>query len=243
MNTDHVLHDRPLQCRVIPVTRVLQNCSLLWCVDTGRAVVVDPGGEIERLLRAIDQERVDVERLLITHPHPDHSGAAAGLADRLKVPIEGPHRRDEALLQGMCKLGRDLGFFECSPFEPDRWLEDRDEIVVGHQTLLALHCPGHTAGHMAYFSPEARIAFVGDILFRDRVGATAGPFEHLELLRSIRRKLFPLGDDVLFVPGHDRLSTFGDERRDNHAVSDRAAERYNHLFDDPRLRGTAGQAP
>jgi len=239
MHPTHVLQDKPLQCRVIPVTRVAQNCSLLWCLETSRAVVVDPGGEIERLLRAIDEEGVEVERLLVTHPHPDHAGAAADLAARLQVPIEGPHRGDDALLQRMCRMGEELGF-DCSPFVPARWLEDRDPIAVGHQTLLALHCPGHTAGHMAYFSPDARIACVGDILFRGRIGATAGPFEHLELLRSIRRKLFPLGDDVLFVPGHDRLSTFGDERRDNHAVSDRAAERYTHLFDDPRFKEKSG---
>ncbi len=235
MSKKYLLKGDKLQCRVLPVTRVGQNCSVVWCLETARAAIVDPGGETDHLLRLIDEERVDVERILITHPHPDHAGAAAELARRLQVPIEGPNRADASLLDGMMQLARDLGFYECSPFAPQRWLEDQDEVRVGRQTLLALHCPGHTAGHMAYFSPQARIAFVGDILFRGAIGATANPFAHLELLRSIRRKLFPLGDDVLFVPGHDRVSTFGEERKNNHAVADAAAKKYEHLFDDPRF--------
>jgi len=235
MNKDHLLNGDKLQCRVIPVTWARQNCAVLWCLETRKAVIVDPGGDIDLLLRIIDEEQIDVERLLITHPHPDHAGAAADLADLLEVAIEGPNRGDESLIRRMSRMGEHLGFYECSPFVPNRWLEDEDKIEFGHRTLVALHCPGHTAGHMAYFSPEARIAFVGDIIFKGAVGATATPRDHLELLRSIRLKLLPLGDDVLFVPGHEMLSTFGEERRNNHAVSDVAAEKYEHFFDDPRF--------
>lgn len=236
MSDRHLLKDKPLQCRVIPVTFTRQNCSLVWCVETRRAVLVDPGGDVDLLLRAIDQEQVSVERLLVTHPHPDHSGAAAELSDLLEVPIEGPHRDDQTLLRRMCAMGDDLGFYSCLPYEPERWLEDGDEIEVGHRKLVAVHCPGHTEGHMIYFSPESRLAMVGDTLFHGAIGATSGPLHHLQLLRSIRLKLLPLGDDVLFVPGHDKLSTFGEERRSNYAVSDSAAEKYSHLFDDPRFR-------
>jgi len=235
MRREHLLTDAQLQCRVIPVTWTRQNCSLLWCLETRRAVLVDPGGDIELLLQAIDEEQVTVERLLITHIHPDHAGHAAELADLLHVPVEGPHQGDESLLKSLRGMGTDLGFFGCLPFTPQRWLSDQDRIEVGRQVLHALHCPGHTAGHMAYFSPEARIAFVGDTLFKGTVGATGSPYDHLALLRSIRRKLLPLGDDVLFVPGHGMLSTFGEERRDNYAVSDAAATAYSHLFDDPRF--------
>jgi len=235
MSKNHLLKGEKLQCRVIPVTWARQNCAVLWCLETRKAVIVDPGGDIDLLLRIIDEEQIDVERLLITHPHPDHAGAAADLADLLEVAIEGPNRGDEPLIRRMSRMGEHLGFYECSPFVPNRWLEDEDKIEFGHRTLVALHCPGHTAGHMAYFSPEARIAFVGDILFKGAVGATATPRDHLELLRSIRLKLLPLGDDVLFVPGHEMLSTFGEERRNNHAVSDVAAEKYDHFFDDPRF--------
>ena len=235
MSKGHLLKGEKLQCRVIPVTWARQNCAVLWCLETRKAVIVDPGGDIDLLLRIIDEEQIDVERLLITHPHPDHAGAAADLADLLEVAIEGPNRGDESLAQRMTRMGDHLGFYECSPFVPSRWLEDQDRIEFGHRTLVALHCPGHTAGHMAYFSPEARIAFVGDIIFKGAVGATATPRDHLELLRSIRLKLLPLGDDVLFVPGHEMLSTFGEERRNNHAVSDVAAEKYAHFFDDPRF--------
>jgi glyoxylase-like metal-dependent hydrolase (beta-lactamase superfamily II) len=235
MNDGHLLKDAKLQCRVVPVTWTQQNCSLLWCLETRKAAIVDPGGDVDLLLQVIEEEQVEVERLLITHAHPDHAGVAAELSGALAVPIEGPNQGDESLLKRMINMAHRLGFHECSPFVPHRWLRDQDTITVGNQTLVALHCPGHTAGHMAYFSPEARIAFVGDILFRNAVGATATARDHLELLRSIRLKLLPLGDDVLFVPGHDVLSTFGEERRSNHAVSDVAAEKYSHLFEDPRF--------
>jgi hydroxyacylglutathione hydrolase len=235
MRADHVLKDRKLQCRVIPVTRAKQNCSLIWCLETRRAAVVDPGGDLDLLRRVIHEEGVELERILITHAHPDHAGGAADLAALLDVPIEGPHRGDRSWIDRMCDLGELYGFYDCLPFTPDRWLVDGAEITVGRQTLLALHCPGHTAGHIAYFSPEARIAFVGDILFRAAIGATVEPRDHLELLRSIRLKLLPLGDDVMFVPGHLMLSTFGEERRSNPFVSDAAAVKYTHLFDDPRF--------
>jgi hydroxyacylglutathione hydrolase len=235
MRNDHLLTGEKLQCRVIPVTWARQNCSLLWCLETRKAVIIDPGGDIDLLLQTIDEEQVEVERLLITHPHPDHAGAAADLAELLAVPVEGPNKGDESLIERMSRMGEHLGFYECSPFVPHRWLQDQDKVKVGNRILVALHCPGHTAGHMAYFSPEAKIAFVGDILFRGAVGATATPHDHLELLRSIRLKLLPLGDDVLFVPGHGGLSTFGEERKNNYAVSDIAAEKYTHFFDDPRF--------
>lgn len=236
MADKYLLTDCKLQCRVIPVTSARQNCSLLWCRETRKAVVIDPGGDLDLLRYAIDEEHLEVERLLITHAHPDHAGAAFDLAAFLDAPIEGPNRGDEALLLRMPGMGSLYGFDDCLPFVPDRWLEHGDQVKVGAQTLLALHCPGHTAGHIAYFSPDARIAFVGDILFKGAIGATSTPHNLLELLRSIRLKLFPLGDDVLFVPGHQQTSTFGDERRSNYAVSDKAAEKYQHLFDDPRFQ-------
>jgi len=235
MNPNHILRDRQLQCRVIPVTRAKQNCSLIWCVETGRAAIVDPGGDYDQLMHVISEEDVQVERLLITHSHPDHAGGAFDLASLLEVPIEGPHRADADLLARMSYMGESYGFEDCMPFEPDRWLMDGDEITVGKQKLVALHCPGHTAGHIAYFSADARIAFVGDILFKGAVGATVTPENHLELLRSIRLKLLPLGDDVMFVPGHKELSTFGEERKSNPVVSDFAANKYEHLFTDPRF--------
>lgn len=241
MNLDSRLRNSKLHCRVIPVTRAKQNCSLVWCVETLRAALIDPGGDLDYLRDAIAEEGVQVERLLVTHGHPDHGGGAADLAELLDVPIEGPHRSEKPLIDRMGDMGDLYGFYDCMPFAPKRWLEDGDQVRVGEQTLLAIHCPGHTAGHIAYFSPEARIAFVGDILFRGAVGATSTPRNHLDLLRSIRLKLFPLGDDVVFVPGHNVLSTFGEERRSNPAVSDVAARKYTHLFNDPRFQELQAQ--
>lgn len=235
MHSSHVLNGTQLQCRVVPVTRAKQNCSLIWCTRTMRGALVDPGGDLDRLRAALIEEGVTLERILITHAHPDHAGGAADLAGLMDVPIEGPHRGDQVWINRISDLGELHGFYDSMPFEPDRWLVDGDLIAVGEQTLQALHCPGHTAGHIAYFSAEARIAFVGDILFRAAIGATSEPRDHLELLRSIRLKLLPLGDDVLFVPGHEALSTFGEERRSNPFVSDAAAEKYTHLFSDPRF--------
>lgn len=225
----------PLRCKVIPVTHVAQNCSVVWCAETMRGAVIDPGGDIDRVMAFIDEQGVEVERLLITHSHPDHAGAATAFAAALAVPIEGPHRAEAKVIPTMASIAAKHGFSDCQPYSPDRWLADGDIVHVGSQRLLVLHCPGHTDGHVAYFSVASRLAFVGDILFRNAIGATSDPVHHLTLLHSIRRKLFPLGDDVVFVPGHDALSTFGDERVFNPYVSDFAAEDYEHLLDDPRF--------
>lgn len=230
-----ISEDTKLQCKVIPVTHVNQNCSVIWCPETLRGAVIDPGGDIERIRAFIDDQGVEVERLLITHGHPDHAGAAAALATMLDVPIEGPHRAEAEVIATICSLAATHGFSNCRPYSPERWLEDGDIVQVGKQQVSVLHCPGHTDGHCAYYSETAKLAFVGDILFLNAIGATSGPQNHLTLLHSIRRKLFPLGDDVVFVPGHHALSTFGDERVFSPFVSDFAAEDYEHLFDDPRF--------
>lgn len=231
MISEPLLFGRPLQVRVIPVTRAKQNCSLVWCVETMEGALVDPGGDLDLLRAAIDLEGVTLTKLLITHGHGDHAGGAYDLADLMEVPIEGPHRADKWWIDQMPDRGELYGLGDAMSFTPNRWLEDGDLVRVGNQELVALHCPGHTPGHIAYFSPAARIAFVGDILFRGQIGASNIPKgDHGDLLRSIRRKLLPLGDDVIFVPGHHVLSTFGEERRSNPFVSDDAAAKYEHLL-------------
>jgi len=236
MNSRLLSGDAPLVCKVIPVTHVQQNCSVVWCAETMRGAVIDPGGELDRIRSFVDAKGIVVERLLVTHSHPDHAGAAADLAEELAVPIEGPHRAEAGEMTRMVVLAREHGFQGCRPYTPQRWFEHGDVTRVGNQQLLVLHCPGHTEGHVVYYSGAARLAFVGDILFRNAIGATRSPEKYLQLLYSIRRKLFPLGDDVVFVPGHAALSTFGDERVFNPYVSDFAAEEYEHIFDDPRYR-------
>lgn len=235
--------DKPLRCEVVPVTHVAQNCSVIWCAETLRGAVIDPGGEIDRIMDCIGRHGIELERLLITHSHPDHAGAATALAELLGIPIEGPHSAEQEEITKMMQIADRYGFNDSLPYHPARWLEDGEMVPVGNQQLQVLHCPGHTPGHAAYYSPVAQLAFVGDILFRNAIGATRNPTNHLTLLHSIRCKLFPLGNEVVFVPGHDALSTFGDERLFNPYVSDFAAEEYEYLFNDPRLFPAAGTAP
>ncbi|MCC5859068.1 MAG: MBL fold metallo-hydrolase [Ectothiorhodospiraceae bacterium] len=208
---------------IVPVTPFQQNCSILCCQRTGKAAVVDPGGETGRILEAVEQAGVTVERILVTHGHLDHAGAVAELAERLRVPVEGPHRDDQFWIDGLAEQSQRFGFDGARPFTPDRWLEDGDTVTVGETELQVLHCPGHTPGHVVFFSPEGRFAVVGDVLFQGSIGRTDFPRgDHGTLIRSIREKLFPLGDDVQFLPGHGPASTFGHERKTNPFVAGQA---------------------
>lgn len=212
-----------LAAAVIPVTDFQQNCSLLWCKDTMTGVLVDPGGEPERILDAVKQQGVTVERILVTHGHLDHAGAVADIAERLGVPIEGPEEADSFWIDQLGTHGLQFGMGPLRRFTPDRWLHDGDQVKVGPLTLDVIHCPGHTPGHVVFYHAPSRFAVVGDVLFQGSIGRTDFPRgDHAALIHSIRDKLFPLGDDVTFLPGHGPLSTFGRERRTNPFVSDAA---------------------
>jgi len=201
---------------IIPVTPFQQNCALLWDDASKVAVVVDPGGEVDRILAAIDQAGVTVERIWLTHGHLDHAGGAHELRERLNgVPIEGPDRRDEFLLQGLEAQGQQYGF-AMRNVEPDRWLTEGDEVALGEHRFAALHCPGHTPGHVVFVNHAARFALVGDVLFQGSVGRTDFPYgDHAALIDAITTKLLPLGDDFAFLCGHGPGSTIGAERRSN----------------------------
>ena len=205
-----------LHYEIIPVTPFAQNCSLLWCAATRRAAVVDPGGDVPKILAAAASRGVVVERVLVTHGHIDHAGAVAALADELKVPVEGPQREDAFWIEGMPQQSKMFGFPDVRSFVPDRWLEHGDRVSVGDEILEVVHCPGHTPGHVAFFSAEARLALVGDVLFKGSIGRTDFPRGDFDtLIASIRGRLWPLGDDVEFIPGHGPMSTFGVERATN----------------------------
>jgi glyoxylase-like metal-dependent hydrolase (beta-lactamase superfamily II) len=206
---------------VIPVTPFLQNCSLLWCEKTRKAALIDPGGEADRLLRAVEERGLALKKLLLTHGHVDHVGAAAELAARLRIPIEGPQREDAFWLDSLPQQSAMFGLPPAERFTPDRWLEDGDEVSFGDIVLEVLHCPGHTPGHVVFFHPGSRTAFVGDVLFKGSIGRTDFPGgDHGTLLSSVRERLWPLGDGVTFIPGHGPASTFGEERRSNPFVAD-----------------------
>ncbi|MBI1252488.1 MAG: MBL fold metallo-hydrolase [Alphaproteobacteria bacterium] len=212
-----------MQAVVIPVTPFQQNTSLVWDPATMKGAFVDPGGEIPRLLDAAEKAGVTIEKILLTHGHLDHAGAAAELRERLNAPIEGPHQDEDWLLESITEQGARFGLADARSVTPDRWLNDGDTVTVGGVSFDVVHCPGHTPGHVVFFQPDARFAFVGDVLFRGSIGRTDFPRGDFNaLVSSIRDKLFPLGDDVRFLPGHGDLSTFGWERKTNPFVSDLA---------------------
>lgn len=211
---------------VVPVTPFEQNCSLLVCETTRKAAVVDPGGDIERILEAVEEAGATVEKILVTHGHVDHVGAVAALAERLGIPIEGPHLEDKFWIDALPEQAKQFGFGISQTFEPARWLQDGDEVHVGNEILRVIHCPGHTPGHVVFYHPGEKLAVVGDVLFQGSIGRTDFPRGNFEdLLHSIRQKLFPLGDEIEFLPGHGPSSTFGDERRHNPFVGDGAVHR------------------
>lgn len=207
---------------IIPVTPFDQNCTLFWCETTRHAAVIDPGGDIERVLRALEDEKLTLAKILVTHGHIDHAGGVAALAERTGVPIEGPHVEDRFWIDGMPQQSKMFGFPSVRSFEPARWLVDGDKVEFGEVELEVLHCPGHTPGHVVFFHRAGKLAQVGDVLFQGSIGRTDFPRGDFDtLVRSINDKLFPLGDDVEFIPGHGPMSTFGEERRYNPFLSGR----------------------
>lgn len=212
-----------LQFKIIPVTPFQQNCTLFWCDQTMQAAVVDPGGDIDLIKAAIEQTGVTLTKVLITHAHIDHAGATHDLATQYSVPIEGPHKEDQFWIDLIPMQKERFGFAHAEAFKTDRWLNQGDKVTVGEVELEVYFCPGHTPGHVIFFDPDTKLAQVGDVLFKGSIGRTDFPRgDYDTLISSIKNNLFPLGDDVRFIPGHGPMSTFGDERRTNPFVSGQA---------------------
>ena len=201
---------------IIPVTPFQQNCTLLWCEATKRAVVIDPGGDLPDIERAIAQAAVTVEKIWLTHGHIDHVGGAAELKAKLNVPIEGPHRNDLFLLENVVESARMFGISNAANVTPDRWLDEGDQVEIGELTFDILHCPGHSPGSVAFINTDQHLAIVGDVLFAGSIGRTDLPGgSHQQLLKSIRDKLLPLKDNVTVLSGHGPVTTIGRERATN----------------------------
>jgi hydroxyacylglutathione hydrolase len=208
---------------IVPVTPFQQNCSVIWCDRTLEGAVIDPGGDLDQVLAVVAENDVRLTRILLTHAHIDHAGATAELAKRLSLPIEGPHPGDQYWIERLPEQSRMFGFPAAPVFTPDRWLDQGDTVTVGDEVLEVFHCPGHTPGHVVFFSRSAKLAFVGDVLFAGSIGRTDFPGgDYDTLIRAITGRLWPLGNDITFVPGHGPTSTFGAERRSNPFVGDRA---------------------
>jgi hydroxyacylglutathione hydrolase len=213
----------PIRAMIAPVTPLQQNCTIVWCTRTLKAAIIDPGGEVERLLGGLRDNGLTLEKIWITHGHMDHAGGTAALKEATGAPIEGPHPDDQFWIDRIAESGERYGMPNARVFTPDRWLDDGDIVTLGDTEFEVRHCPGHTPGHVIFFHRQARFAQVGDVLFKDSIGRTDFPRgDYGQLIESITTKLWPLGDDVAFVPGHGPMSTFGAERRTNPWVSNEA---------------------
>ncbi|MDL5030846.1 MBL fold metallo-hydrolase [Pelomonas sp. APW6] len=210
----------PLHHLTIPVTPFQQNCSLVWCDQTQEAAVIDPGGEIPRVLQEVERRGLTLQAIWLTHAHIDHAGGTAELARLKGLPIIGPHVGDQFWIDGLPQQSAMFGFPQVETFTPTRWLQDGDTVQIGQETLTVRHCPGHTPGHVVFHSAAARRCFVGDVLFAGSIGRTDFPGgNHAQLISSITERLWPMGDDTVFIPGHGPESTFGEERRSNPFLS------------------------
>ena len=212
-----------LKVLIVPVTPFEQNCSILICEETNHAAIVDPGGDIPKILDALNKSGATPEKILLTHGHIDHCAGAVALAKELNIDIEGPHKDEAFWLDQLPLQSQRFGFPKAEAFTPNKWLDDEDVVTVGNVSLTVKHCPGHTPGHVVFYSPSDHLAIVGDVLFAGSIGRTDFPRgNHADLVGAIRTKLFPLGDNIAFVPGHGPMSTFGDERKNNPYVGDGA---------------------
>ncbi|MCI3131500.1 MBL fold metallo-hydrolase [Phenylobacterium aquaticum] len=213
----------PIHALIAPVTPLAQNCTIVWCTKTKKAAIIDPGGEVPRLMAALEQHGLTLEKIWITHGHLDHAGGTAALKAATGVPIEGPHPDDAFWIDEIETAGAKYGMPDAKSFTPDRWLQDGDVVTLGETEFEVIHCPGHTPGHVVFFHREAKFAQVGDVLFQGSIGRTDFPRgSYPDLIASITQKLWPLGENVAFVPGHGPMSTFGRERQTNPFVSDEA---------------------
>lgn len=221
----------PIGIAIMPVTAFQQNCTLIWCKQTRKAVVIDPGGSVDAILAAVQKQGLDLQAIWLTHGHIDHAGGVAEMVDKTGLPVIGPHPEDAFLIANLAEQARMYGLpGDIRPFEPTQWLDDGDTLSIGQSEWEVFHTPGHTPGHVVFFNRAQKLAQIGDVLFQGSIGRTDFPRgDHATLINSIVTKLWPLGDDVQFICGHGPASSIGHERRTNPFVSDQ-------VLADPQIR-------
>ncbi|CBJ79938.1 putative enzyme with metallo-hydrolase/oxidoreductase domain [Xenorhabdus bovienii str. Jollieti] len=206
---------------IIPVTTVMQNCTLIWCEETLEAAIVDPGGEAEKLISEIEQRGLKLTQILLTHGHYDHVGATVDVATHFNVPVHGPHKADAFWIEALEVQCQMFGVEACPSFTPERWLDEGDTLQIGNIEFSVLHCPGHTPGHIIFVSHTDKLISMGDVLFKGSIGRTDFPGGNYDdLIQSIKEKVIPIGDDFHFIPGHGSMSTLGHERKTNPFLQD-----------------------
>jgi glyoxylase-like metal-dependent hydrolase (beta-lactamase superfamily II) len=205
-----------MQYIILPVTAFAQNCSIVWCEASKVCAFIDPGGDAEELVAAVEKHKLKPVGIFLTHGHLDHVGATAALAKHYQIPVSGPHEADQFLLDALPVQVQRFGLPLSGMFTPERWLQHGDTLSVGEQQLEVLHTPGHTPGHVVFFHRESQVLFAGDVLFQGSIGRTDFPGgNHQQLMHSIKTQLWTLGDDVTVVPGHGPNTSIGMERRHN----------------------------
>lgn len=205
-----------IKAAILPVTPLQQNCTLIFDEETKAGAVFDPGGDVPRILEAVKEIGMTVDKIFLTHGHFDHAGGAAELKEALKVPLEGPHKEDKFLLDALETTGVEYGIEGARNVTPDRWLDEGDSVEFGPFRFDVRHCPGHAPGHVVFINEEFRLSQVGDVLFKGSIGRTDFPYgNHEALISAIKTKLLPLGDDMAFICGHGAPSTIGEERQTN----------------------------
>lgn len=211
-----------LKALIQTVTLFEQNASIIFCDETKKCAIVDPGGDIDILLNVAKDNKLIPEKILLTHGHIDHAGGASELSEILNIEIHGPHVDDKFLLDGLKKQGEMFGL-QSKNCSPDKWLEEGDIVNIGNEILEVFFCPGHTPGHIIFYNKKTSLALVGDVLFNGSIGRTDLPGGNFDqLIDSVKNKLWPLGDEIYFIPGHGPTSTFKIEKKTNPFVSDSA---------------------
>lgn len=206
-----------LNVAIVPVTAFQQNCTLIWDEESKRGVVIDPGGDLERIVSVIEDNDLTITEIWLTHGHIDHAAGAMELKEKLDIKIIGPHRDDLPLLS---KLEEQAAMFglndEVRNVTPDIWLEEGDKVSIEDEIFEVFHCPGHAPGHVVFYNRNRKFAHVGDVLFNGSIGRTDLPGgDHATLISSIKDKLMQWPDDVQFICGHGPASSIGQERETN----------------------------